>query len=46
MALTNPEWRPYFVEAYIVVSAIYLVLGLSIVRYGRFLEQRYALDKR
>src|SRR5690606_39594207 len=23
MALTNPEWRPYFVEAYIVVSAIY-----------------------
>lgn len=46
MALTNPEWRPYFVEAYFVVSTIYLVLGLSIVRYGRFLEQRYALDKR
>lgn len=46
MALTNADWRPYFVEAYIVVSAIYLVLGLSIVRYGRFLEQRYALDKR
>mgnify|MGYP001275684999 CR=1 FL=1 len=46
MALTNPDWRPYFVEAYIVVSAIYLVLGLSIVRYGRFLEHRYALDKR
>lgn len=45
MALTNPEWRPYFVEAYIVVSAIYLILGLSIVGYGRFLEQRYALDK-
>jgi general L-amino acid transport system permease protein len=46
MALTNPEWRPYFVEAYLVVSVIYLVLGLSIVRYGRFLEERYALDKR
>lgn len=46
MALTNPEWRPYFVEAYIVVSAIYLILGLSIVGYGRFLEQRYSLDKR
>lgn len=46
MALTNADWRPYFVEAYIVVSAIYLILGLSIVRYGRYLEQRYALDKR
>jgi general L-amino acid transport system permease protein len=46
MALTNPDWRPYFVEAYLVVSVIYLALGLSIVRYGRFLENRYALDKR
>ncbi len=46
MALTNPDWRPYFAEAYLMVSAIYLVLGLCIVRYGRFLETRYALDRR
>jgi general L-amino acid transport system permease protein len=43
LAMSDPDWRPYFVEMYIVVSAIYLVIGISIAQYGRFLERRYAL---
>jgi general L-amino acid transport system permease protein len=27
-----------------VVCAVYLVIGLGIARYGRFLESRYALQ--
>jgi general L-amino acid transport system permease protein len=43
MALSEAEWRPYFVEMYIMVSAVYLTIGLSIASYGRYLERRYAL---
>ncbi|HXX82951.1 MAG TPA: amino acid ABC transporter permease [Casimicrobiaceae bacterium] len=39
----DAEWRPYSVEMYIMVSAIYLAIGLSIATYGRYLERRYAL---
>ena len=46
LALTDAQWRPFFVELYILVCAIYLLLGLSIARYGRFLEQRYSMDHR
>jgi general L-amino acid transport system permease protein len=43
LALSDPDWRPYFVEMYAMVSAIYLAIGIGIARYGRFLERRYAL---
>ncbi len=43
LAMSDPDWRPYFVEMYIVVSAVYLVIGIGIAQYGRFLERRYAL---
>jgi general L-amino acid transport system permease protein len=43
LAMGDAEWRPYFVEMYVMVSAVYLTIGLSITRYGRYLERRYAL---
>ncbi len=38
LALSNPDWQIFFVEAYIFVALIYLALGIGISRYGRFLE--------
>jgi general L-amino acid transport system permease protein len=43
LAMGDAEWRPYFVELYIMVSAVYLTIGLSLAWYGRYLERRYAL---
>lgn len=46
LALSDPEWHIFFAEAYIFVSTIYLVLGIGIARYGRFLESRNVVDHR
>jgi general L-amino acid transport system permease protein len=43
LAQGDAQWRPYFAEMYLMVSAIYLTMGLSIAFYSRFLERRYAL---
>lgn len=43
LAMGDAEWRPFFVEMYVLVSVIYLTIGLSIAQYGRYLERRYAL---
>jgi general L-amino acid transport system permease protein len=43
LATGDLDWRPYFVEMYILVSAVYLAIGLSLATYGRELERRYAL---
>ncbi len=43
LATADAEWRPFFVEMYVMVSAIYLAIGLSLAQYGRYLERRYAL---
>lgn len=43
LAMGDADWRPYFVEMYVMVSVIYLAIGLSIAQYGRYLERRYAL---
>jgi general L-amino acid transport system permease protein len=43
LAMGDSDWRPYFVEMYIMVSAVYLTIGLTLVQYGRYLERRYAL---
>jgi general L-amino acid transport system permease protein len=43
LAMGDSEWRPFSVEMYVMVSAIYLTIGLSIASYGRYLERRYAL---
>ena len=43
LALGNPDWQVFFVEAYIFVALIYLALGIGISRYGRFLESHNAV---
>jgi general L-amino acid transport system permease protein len=43
LAMGDSDWRPFSVEMYVMVSAIYLTIGLSIASYGRYLERRYAL---
>ena len=43
LAMGDAEWRPYSVEMYVMVSAVYLTIGLTIASYGRYLERRYAL---
>lgn len=43
LAMSDPEWRPFFIEMYSLVSAVYLLIGIGIAQYGRFLERRYAL---
>lgn len=42
LALADSEWQRYSIELYLMVSAIYLTIGLSIATYGRYLERRYA----
>ena len=42
-AMGDSEWRPFFVEMYLMVSAVYLTIGMSLAQYGRYLERRYAL---
>lgn len=43
LAMGDATWRPFFVEIYLMVSLVYLALGLAIAKYGRYLEGRYAL---
>jgi general L-amino acid transport system permease protein len=43
LAQGDAVWRPYFMEMYLMVSAIYIAIGLAIASYGRYLERRYAL---
>ncbi|HJV61894.1 MAG TPA: amino acid ABC transporter permease [Albitalea sp.] len=43
LAMSDPQWQPFFVEMYLVVSAVYLAIGMSIAQYGRYLTRRYAL---
>jgi general L-amino acid transport system permease protein len=43
LAMADANWKPFFVEMYVVVAGIYLLLGLCIAGYGRYLERRYRL---
>lgn len=43
LASADPEWKPYFVELYLFVSAVYLALGIGLSQYGRHLERVYAV---
>jgi len=40
LALGDPQWRAFFVEAYLFVGAIYLVSCLALSRYSHWLEGR------
>ncbi len=36
----DADWRPFFLEAYLVIGAVYVALGLSLSALGRQLERR------
>ncbi len=40
LALGDPRWRAFFVEAWLFVGAIYLVACLAMSRYSAWLERR------
>lgn len=46
LSLADPTWKVFFIEQYLLVCAVYLLLGIVIASYGRFLEQRYAVHRR
>ncbi|RZL04242.1 MAG: amino acid ABC transporter permease [Rubrivivax sp.] len=37
----DPQWRPYYLEGYLFVAAIYAALCLSLSRAGRRVERRW-----
>ncbi|MBA4108695.1 MAG: amino acid ABC transporter permease [Leptothrix sp. (in: Bacteria)] len=40
----DPQWRPYYLEGYLFVAAIYAALCLSLSRAGRRVEQRWLVS--
>jgi general L-amino acid transport system permease protein len=38
----DADWRPFFLEAYLAVGAIYLGMGMAVSALGRRLEARHA----
>ncbi|WP_395401005.1 amino acid ABC transporter permease [Pseudoduganella sp. UC29_106] len=40
-ALADPAWRPFALEAYLFVGAVYFALCFPLSRYSRFLESRF-----
>lgn len=38
-AITDPAWRGFYVEAYILVAAVYFVFCFLMSRYSRYLER-------
>jgi len=38
----DADWRPFFLEAYLAVGALYLGMGLALSALGRRLEARHA----
>jgi general L-amino acid transport system permease protein len=41
-AITDPQWRGFYVEAYAFVAAIYFIFCFSMSRYSRYLERSFA----
>ncbi|HIJ38076.1 MAG TPA: amino acid ABC transporter permease [Rhodospirillaceae bacterium] len=42
MALSDPQWRAFYVEGYLVAAAIYFLFTHLMSRYSRYLERRLA----
>lgn len=40
LALSDPEWRAFYVEGYVLISAVYLLFGLVMSRYSAWLERQ------
>jgi len=39
LALAEPQWRPFFIEGYLVAALIYFLITLLMSRYSLFLER-------
>jgi general L-amino acid transport system permease protein len=39
-AISDPQWRPYFVESYAFVALIYWSFCFFMSRYSQFIERR------
>ena len=37
----DPEWRPFFLEAYLVIAVVYALMCMGVSALGRRLEQQY-----
>ena len=42
---SDPDWRPFKIEAYLFIAAIYFVCCFAMSRYGLWVERRLALGK-
>jgi general L-amino acid transport system permease protein len=40
LALTDPDWRPYFIEGYLFIALIYFVCCFAMSRYSQWIERR------
>jgi general L-amino acid transport system permease protein len=39
-ALSDPPWRPYYVEGYLFAALLYWIFAFSMSRYSQYLERR------
>ena len=46
LALSDPEWRPFYVEGFLFVALIYWVFCSAMSRYARGLERDFATARR
>ena len=42
---SDPDWRPFKIEAYLFIAAIYFVCCFAMSRYGLWIERRLAVGK-
>lgn len=46
VALADPQWRPFFIEGFLVAAVIYFVFTFFMSRYSLFLERRLNIGRR
>jgi general L-amino acid transport system permease protein len=45
-AITDPNWRGFYVEAYVFIAAIYFVFCFFMSRYSQSLERQFSRGER
>ncbi len=45
-AIADPAWRAHFIEAYVLIAAIYFVFCFLMSRYSLYLERQFATGQR
>ena len=45
-ALSDPEWRQFFIEAYLFIMLIYWIFCFFMSKYSQYLERSLATDRR